>query len=65
MSRLFPWSLAGMFGALLLVAGCGKELDYWFTDAVLHPKLNPNPSPPHQISMAELPPACRQVLAAP
>jgi penicillin-insensitive murein DD-endopeptidase len=45
--------------------GCGKELDYWFSDAVLHPKLNPNPPPPHQITMAELPPACRQVLAAP
>ncbi|WP_413990998.1 penicillin-insensitive murein endopeptidase [Labrys okinawensis] len=45
--------------------GCGKELDYWFSDAVLHPKLNPNPPPPHQMVMAELPPACRQVLAAP
>ena len=48
--------------------GCGKELDYWFTDAVLHPK----PPPPNAaasrrppITMADLPPACRQVLLAP
>jgi penicillin-insensitive murein endopeptidase len=45
--------------------GCGKDLDYWFSDAVLHPKLNPNPPPPHQTVMAELPTVCRQVLAAP
>lgn len=46
--------------------GCGKELDYWFSDAVLHPKPPKKPPPPpHQITMAELPAACRQVLAAP
>jgi len=46
--------------------GCGKELDYWFSDAVLHPKPPTKPPPPpHQITMAELPPACRQVLAVP
>jgi penicillin-insensitive murein DD-endopeptidase len=42
--------------------GCGKELDYWFTDAVLHPK----PSPPgKQMTMAQLPAECRKVLNAP
>src|SRR5262249_55650618 len=42
--------------------GCGKDLDFWFTDAVLHPK----PSPPgRQLTMAQLPAACRQVLNAP
>ena len=46
--------------------GCGKDLDYWFTDAVLHP---PPPQgaaeagPP--LTMADLPAACRQVLIAP
>ncbi|MGA7490305.1 MAG: penicillin-insensitive murein endopeptidase [Xanthobacteraceae bacterium] len=46
--------------------GCGKELDYWFTDAVLHPRpslvpAKPRPGP----KMADLPAACRQVLLAP
>jgi penicillin-insensitive murein endopeptidase len=46
--------------------GCGKELDYWFSDAVLHPKPPTKPPPPpRQMTVAELPPACRQVLAAP
>src|SRR5262245_19745831 len=44
--------------------GCGKDLDWWFTDAVLHPKPEP-PSPPRYITMKDLPPACRQVLQAP
>jgi penicillin-insensitive murein DD-endopeptidase len=46
--------------------GCGKELDYWFTDAVLHPKPAPVPpkgAPP--LKLADLPLACRQVLSAP
>jgi penicillin-insensitive murein endopeptidase len=46
--------------------GCGSELDWWFRDAVLHPpppKEPPKPKPP--IKMADLPPACRQVLMAP
>ena len=46
--------------------GCGKELDYWFTDAVLHPSpppVPPKPRPP--LRMADLPAACRQVLLAP
>jgi len=46
--------------------GCGKELDHWFTDAVLHPKPDPTPPQPRVgPRMAELPPACRQVLSAP
>ena len=46
--------------------GCGSELDYWFSDAVLHPRPPATPpKPPHQITMAELPAACRDVLMAP
>ncbi len=49
--------------------GCGKELNWWFTDAVLHPKPSPPPEKPEKpkpgITMAALPPACREVLAAP
>jgi penicillin-insensitive murein endopeptidase len=47
--------------------GCGKELDWWFTDAVLHPKPEPppkTPPTPRYVTMADLPPACRQVLSA-
>ena len=46
--------------------GCGKDLDWWFRDAVLFPKPPkepPKPKPP--IKLADLPPACRQVLLAP
>ena len=47
--------------------GCAdSDLAYWFSDAVLHPKPPTKPQkPPHQITLAELPAACRQVLAAP
>ena len=46
--------------------GCGKELDHWFTEAVLHPRPSPTPSPPRpSLKMADLPAACRQVLLAP
>jgi penicillin-insensitive murein endopeptidase len=49
--------------------GCGKELNWWFSDAVLHPKPSPPPEKPEKpkpgITMAGLPPACREVLAAP
>ena len=46
--------------------GCGKDLNYWFTDAVLHPKPSTAPeTPPPGKPMASLPPACRRVLAAP
>ena len=46
--------------------GCGKDLDHWFTDAVLYPKPSPIPPTPRpSLKMADLPPACRQVLLAP
>jgi penicillin-insensitive murein endopeptidase len=44
--------------------GC-DQLDWWFSDAVLHPKPNPNWKPKPPLTMAQLPPACRQVLDAP
>jgi penicillin-insensitive murein endopeptidase len=46
--------------------GCGHELDYWFSNAALHPapSLQPaKPGPP--LTLAELPAACRAVLMAP
>jgi penicillin-insensitive murein endopeptidase len=46
--------------------GCGKDLDWWFRASVIHPeppKEPPKPRPP--LTMADLPPACRQVLVAP
>jgi penicillin-insensitive murein endopeptidase len=46
--------------------GCGADLDWWFRDAILNPpppKEPPKPRPP--LRMADLPPACRQVLLAP
>ena len=46
--------------------GCAaKDLDWWFGDAVLHPKPSPQPAKPHYAKMADLPAPCRQVLAAP
>ena len=46
--------------------GCGKELDHWFSEAILHPKPSPIPPQPRPpLKMADLPPACRQVLLAP
>lgn len=46
--------------------GCGKELDYWFQESILNPpppKEPPKPKPP--LTMADLPPVCRQILLAP
>lgn len=46
--------------------GCGHELDYWFSDAVLHPKAPEEPVKPRLgPTMAQLPAACRKVLMAP
>ncbi len=46
--------------------GCGHELDHWFSEANLHPQISTEPSKPrHQLTMANLPAACRQVLRAP
>jgi penicillin-insensitive murein endopeptidase len=47
--------------------GCSaQELDFWFKDAILHPKPGPPPKvPPKPITLADLPPACKNVLDAP
>ncbi len=46
--------------------GCGKDLDWWFADSILHPKpATQPPKPKPGLTMADLPPACRQVLLAP
>jgi penicillin-insensitive murein endopeptidase len=46
--------------------GCGKELDYWFSDEVLHPKPPKKPvKPTPPLKLSDLPPACREVLLAP
>jgi penicillin-insensitive murein endopeptidase len=47
--------------------GCGAgDLAYWFKDSIIHPAPPKEPSKPsHGITLAQLPAACRQVLAAP
>jgi penicillin-insensitive murein endopeptidase len=46
--------------------GCGHDLDYWFSDGVLHPHAPTEPPKPKpSLTMANLPAACRQVLMAP
>jgi penicillin-insensitive murein DD-endopeptidase len=46
--------------------GCGaKELDYWFSDKVLHPKIGTPSKPPKPVMLSDLPPACKNVLEAP
>jgi penicillin-insensitive murein endopeptidase len=47
--------------------GCAsKALDYWFSDKVLHPKPQKEPTtPPKGLTLADLPPACKTVLDAP
>jgi penicillin-insensitive murein endopeptidase len=47
--------------------GCDKKaLEFWFSDKVLHPPKPTTPSkPPKPMTMADLPPACKDVLAAP
>ena len=42
--------------------GCGKELDWWFTEEARHPR----PSPPQKpLRLGNLPPACAALVAAP
>jgi penicillin-insensitive murein DD-endopeptidase len=46
--------------------GCGAELDYWFSDKILNPpppKEPPKPKPP--LTIADLPPACKQIVFQP
>lgn len=46
--------------------GCGHDLDYWFSEAILHPPPPREPAKPKPpLTMASLPAACRQVLLAP
>ena len=42
--------------------GCGKELDWWFTEEALHPPPSP---PPRPLRLADLPHACAALVAAP
>ena len=45
--------------------GCGSELDYWFSPAVLNPpKATTPPKPKPPMTLAALPGACRAVLNA-
>jgi penicillin-insensitive murein endopeptidase len=46
--------------------GCGHELDFWFKESTLHPLpplIPPKPKPP--LTLAGLPPACKQIVQAP
>jgi penicillin-insensitive murein endopeptidase len=43
--------------------GCGKDLAPWFREEVRFPK--PKPAPAKVLTLADLPKACSQVLAAP
>jgi penicillin-insensitive murein DD-endopeptidase len=46
--------------------GCGHALDYWFKPGILHPAPPKGPAkPPHFMTLAGLPPACRAVVKAP
>jgi penicillin-insensitive murein endopeptidase len=47
--------------------GCAKkDLAFWFADRILHPKPSKKPEKPRPgLSIADLPPACKQVLNAP
>ena len=46
--------------------GCGKDLDWWFREAVIHPPPPKEPPKPRLgPRLADLPAACRQVLVAP
>ena len=52
-------------------SGCDETLDYWVSDAYLHPKpvKDPGPKPPRkkgprEFTMADLPAQCAAVLSA-
>jgi penicillin-insensitive murein endopeptidase len=46
--------------------GCGRDLDWWFQESIIFPKppVTP-PKPKPQLTLAQLPPACRSVVMAP
>lgn len=41
--------------------GCGADLDWWFSDEARDPK--PPETPPAELTLADLPPACRALVA--
>src|SRR5512139_3320 len=41
---------------------CGSELDFWFKESTLHPPLR---KPKPVLTLAGLPPACKQIIKAP
>jgi len=44
--------------------GCDATLAWWFTDEALNPKpRDPDTPPRHELTLADLPPSCRQVIA--
>ena len=45
--------------------GCGKELDYWFSDKIINPPPPPKEPPKPPLTMADLPPACKQIVFTP
>jgi penicillin-insensitive murein endopeptidase len=47
---------------LLRSDGCGHELDLWLKESRLHP---PPPKPKPALTLAGLPPACKQIVNAP
>jgi penicillin-insensitive murein endopeptidase len=42
--------------------GCDKALAWWFTDEALHPAVDPNAKPKPPLTLAQMPPECRQVV---
>ncbi|MGB0854869.1 MAG: penicillin-insensitive murein endopeptidase [Pikeienuella sp.] len=47
--------------------GCDETLDWWFSDEARNPKPDPNapkPKPRRELTLADLPPACSEVLSA-
>jgi penicillin-insensitive murein endopeptidase len=42
--------------------GCDKSLAWWFTDEALHPYVDPKAKPKPPLTLAQLPPECRQVV---
>jgi penicillin-insensitive murein endopeptidase len=45
--------------------GCDRAaFAYWFSDRVIHPRPAPHPKPRRQLTLANLPTACRTVLSA-
>jgi penicillin-insensitive murein endopeptidase len=45
--------------------GCGHALDFWFKPSVLHPPPPKGPPKRLKLTLAKMPPACREVVKAP